>query len=199
MIYHNNIKFLRLSYFKHHLKDEFLTRPNKSGIYYWVYWPKFDENTISANDLIDRLKDFTTKNIGYSESFKGKYKFEGNIHEQKFRDNGNLFGLPNKKNDSLKSYLSNRNGIIEFSRLFKELCFARPVYIGKANNLPSRLSQHFNYKSEVVKNLEDLGIKHTQIWVGYRIINDGAGSNMNVIFEEIFSRALKPGLTKKPN
>ena len=42
-------------------------------------------------------------------------------------------------------------------------------------------------------------IPETQIWIGYKEIPMNANDEMNRVFEEIISRNIKPGLTKKPN
>lgn len=195
----NNVNYFKLSYLKYHLDDEIKTLPHLNGIYYWVYWPKFNEASISKNDLIQLVTDFTNKKLVYSESFDGKYKFKGEISEQWFRNNGNLFGLPNAKNKKLIQHLNNRQNIKEFAVLFKELCFARPFYIGKANNLKTRLKQHFNRSnSTILDQIDEIGILHSEIWVGYRLIKDPKKTGLNNIFEEIFNRTFKPGLTKQP-
>ena len=196
---HNEAKYFKLSYLKHHLNDEFDSLSHRNGIYYWVYWPKFDQNKIGQKDLVNLIIEFSEKKLTYSEPIKGKYKFEGNIVEQGFKNNGNLFGLASKKSKVLKNYLQDSDNIKEFASFFKELCFARPFYIGKANDLKDRLKSHFNYQSGVLDQIDKAKINHSQIWVGYKLIEDKTNSGLNVIFEEIFSRTLKPGLTKKPN
>jgi len=195
----NNIKYLKLSYFKYHLDDEFDNIIDRNGIYYWVYWPKFNQDTITHDDLIKVLYDYTNKKLHYSEKFKGRYKFNGEISEQWFKINGNIFGFSNKKNKTLTDYLIDRNNIKSFAILFKELCFARPFYIGKANDLKNRLKAHFNYRTDILDQIDKIKIEHSEIWVGYKLIDDPSKKGLNVIFEEFFSRTLKPGLTIKPN
>ncbi len=195
----NNITFNTLSYLKFHLDDEFDKLPHRNGIYYWVYWPKFDENTITHTELVKHLTEFTDRKLSYSEQVRGTYKFSAEIEEQWFRDTGHLFGLSPSNANKLKDYLIDRASILEFSILFQELCFARPFYIGKANDLKSRLKDHFSYKTKVLKEVEDVKIDSSHVWVGYKLIGDSKGVGLNRIFEEIFSRTFKPGLTIKPN
>lgn len=183
-----------------HLNDEFDLMTNKNGVYQWIYHPDFDPNTISGSDLEDRLKEYTEKDLSYGEEFSGKYKFQGTIFEQRYKHNGNIFGLSKVKHDELLNHLTNKSALSEFQVLFKELCYSKPFYVGKANNLKLRLKSHFDRRgSDVLNKIDSYGIPYTDIWIGYRIIDDPKNLGLNVIIEEVFSRIFKPGLTKKPN
>ncbi|WP_461116886.1 hypothetical protein [Spirosoma jeollabukense] len=174
--------------------------PSSYGIYQWVYWPDFDANLIKTKDLIDILKEYSLKNFYIEEEIRGLYKFHAKIWEQGFRDNNNMFGLSDKKNSELETHLLSRSNIISFNDFFKEICFVRPFYLGKANNLRSRLSQHFTAKTNVIPEIIKSGIPEQHIWVGYKEVKYNPTERaINNIFEEIYSRRVKPGLTIKPD
>lgn len=195
----NGFEYNKLDFLSKNIDHPVNGIPKDYGIYSWVYWPKFDENTISPNDLIDLIIEYSKNAFYIEEKFTGLYKFEGKIWEQGYRDNGNMFGLSDSKHNTLKSFFTNRNDIIVFSEFFKELCFAKPFYVGKANNLRQRLSKHFGGKSNVLPSITIKGIMPKDIWVGYKKINAPAKSELNTIFEEIYTRKVKPGLSIKPN
>ncbi len=192
--------FQKLPFYEKYFDDPIDGIPKKSGVYYWVYWPTIKKN-ISVQDLEKRLLEYSKSNLLFSEKMKGVYKFQAIISEQWYRDNGNVFGLSDDKKDKLLDYLkSDQKNLDFFLDYFERVCFSRPFYIGKANNLRSRLvNNHFKGKSEILKQINLCKIPTTDIHLGFELTNDDATEKVNVIFEEIFSRRIKPGLTKKPN
>ena len=197
----NGIPFEKLSYLKQFYSDPSNGIPEESGVYYWIYWPDFDPHTISIKRLEDRLQEYSKKNLQFPEILKGKYKFIAEIKEQRFDKNeAPILGLSQGKKKKLLNHFNTRQNIIDFHIFFKEICFARPFYIGKANNLRQRLvNGHFKSRSEILPELLDQKINDSDIWIGYKLIPINIDSQLNTIFEEILSRNLKPGLTKKPN
>jgi len=196
----NGFKFGKLDVLRKNISDSALGIPAEYGIYQWVYWPDFDERTISKLQLVNLIKEYSKQNFFIEEEFLGTYKFRAKIWEQGFRENGNMFGLNDKSDRELEDYLSDPLNLPFFSAFFKEICFIKPFYLGKANNLRSRLSQHFESKSKIVPQIIAKGIPEKDIWVGYKKIGQPSpGSKINTIFEEIYSRRVKPGLTIKPN
>jgi len=200
----NGFKFNKLEFLRKNIDDPTDGIPTLYGIYSWVYWPDFASTTILPAALISHLIDYTSKNFYIEEELVGLYKFEGKIWEQGYKLNGNLFGLSDDKNIALSTFLTDRANINYFHSFFKELCFARPFYVGKANNLRQRLSIHFKgAKSHILPEINKKGIPENHIWVGYKEIQYSSGSplpkNLNTIFEEILSRRVKPGLSIKPN
>ena len=200
MFKYNGIPFEKLSWLLKYYDDPTNGIPITSGIYYWVYYPEFDPNLISNSDLIQLLETYSKKLLRHKEELKGTYKFIAEIKEQGFRE---LFGLSPSKGALLKNFLSlniSNKGL--FKTFFTELCFSRPFYIGKANNLRDRLSnKHFKrIDSTLLSDIDDEAIDYTDIWIGHKAIPIlSTGNHLNVIFEEILSRTIKPGLTKKPN
>lgn len=200
MIVSNLINYEKLSYLETYYDDPKTGIPEESGIYYWVFWPDFDYLNISESDLIQRLLYYTNNTLFFKETIRGPYKFEAEIREQSYRTNGNLFGLSKSKEIKLINYLKDPLNKKSFYEFFKEVCFSRPFYIGKANNLRRRLvTQHFKGTTEVLPEIDKLSINYSDIWVGYKTIQDVNKEGLNNIFEEILSRRIKPGLTKKPN
>jgi hypothetical protein len=196
----NGFDFSRLDLLRKNIKDTTLGIPTDYGIYQWVYWPQFDENTITVAQLTTLIKDYSKQNFYIEEEFLGTFKFQAKIWEQGYRDNNNMFGLSDKNHKELEDYFQIRNNIIFFSSFFQEICFVKPFYIGKADNLQSRLSQHLSSKTNVIPQIFSKGIPEINIWVGHKSINKPApGSKINTIFEEIYSRRVKPGLSIKPN
>lgn len=201
MILHNGIQYEKLSFLQINYADPKNGLPKDPGIYFWVYWPKFDENTITVSDLEKKLIEFSEKNLQFPEELRGTYKFIAEVKEQKFdKHSSPLFGLSQGQRKKLIRYLgTGRANIVSFSTFFQEVCFTRPFYVGKANNLRSRLrSYHFKGKTPILGELTNQKIPETEVWIGYKKINMNAGDEMNNVFEEIISRNIKPGLTKKP-
>lgn len=198
---HNGIQYEKLSYLKQYYDDPTSGIPTTAGVYYWVYWPEFDKNTIMRKELEKKLIEYSSKNLQFPEKLKGTYKFIAEIKEQKFDKHIDpLFGLSVSKKNRLLKYFETRDNIINFYTFFKELCFAKPFYIGKANNLRSRLvNSHFKSKSDLIPEIQNQRIIESQIWVGFKLVPMNADEEMNVVFEEIISRNIKPGLTKKPH
>lgn len=200
MVIDTLIKYEKLAYLKDYYDDPISGIPEESGIYYWVFWPDFDPKAISEQDLIDKLLNYTKNSLFFKETVRGPYKFEAEIREQTYKLNGNLFGLSNSKHFKLINYLKDPTNKQSFCDFFKEVCFSRPFYVGKANNLRTRLvGQHFKGLTEILPEIDKLAINYSDIWVGYKVIHDTTKTGLNNIFEEILSRRIKPGLTKKPN
>lgn len=198
-----NIEFKRLSFLLQYHSDPIQGIPKTSGIYYWVYWPDFDPKTITIPDLETKLKQFTEKNVLFSETIIGEYKFHAIISEQGYpQKNNTLFGLSESKHIKLLKYLNDNTNLTFFSEFFRDVCFARPFYIGKANDLHYRLAkQHFvGRSSKIMAEIRDNHkLPYTDVWIGWKEIPDTANDDINNIFEEIFSRKIKPGLTKQPH
>lgn len=197
---YNGFEFKKLDGLKKNIDDPIDGIPSDYGIYQWVYWPEFDPLKISFRALIQLLKDYSAQNFFIEEEIRGRYKFHAKIWEQGYKDNSNIFGLSLSKSQELERYLNVPANLPSFSIFFKEICFVRPFYLGKANNLRSRLQDHFDSKSNVMPEIVAKGVPENQIWVGYKKLNyTKTEARLNNIFEEIYSRRVKPGLSIKPN
>jgi len=192
--------FQKLTYYEKYYANPVSGIPKESGIYYWVYWPQINSK-MSVTDVEKKLLEYTKNGLLFSEKVRGKYKYEAVINEQWYKDNGNIFGLAESKKNILINYLkADSKNLKFFVDYFERICFSRPFYIGKANNLRTRLaSQHFKGKTEIMGQIVKYGIPRNDIYVGYEVVEDNAPEKVNVVLEEIFSRNVKPGITKKPN
>jgi hypothetical protein len=198
---YNGIKFQKLSFLQQYYDDPQDGIPANSGIYYWVHFPDFDPITTTADQLKDIINEFASKTLYFEEKITGNYKFEATIKEQGYPENGQMFGLSKAKSIKLHSYFQNQVNREFFKKFFIDVCFSRPFYIGKAKNLKTRLvTQHFKRRSsDILDGIDKHVIPGTDIWIGYKEIEDLNNDDLNVIFEEIFSRRIKPAFTKKPN
>ena len=173
--------------------------PTDYGIYNWIYWPEFDADNISPSKLKDLLINFSKADFQFEEDLTGLYKFRAKIWEQGYRDNKNIFGLADSASLELELYLQDRDNIRYFSGYFQLVCFARPFYLGKGNDLRGRIKNHLKGRTPVLPEIISKGIPEQEIWVGYKKVQAPSGGALNTIFEEIYTRRIKPGLTKKPN
>jgi hypothetical protein len=197
---YNGFEFNKLDFLKKNIDDPKDGIPSDYGIYQWVYWPEFDPLKITQPALLNLLKEYSAQNFYIEEEIKGTYKFHAKIWEQGYRDNSNIFGLSGSKSLELERFLNVPANLVSFSVFFQEICFVRPFYLGKANNLRSRLQDHFNSKSNVMPEIVAKGVAENQIWVGYKTMPyNKTEARLNNIFEEIYSRRVKPGLSIKPN
>jgi hypothetical protein len=178
--------------------EEILT---KGGVYYWVYWPFRDNDIeyIHINKFKENINKFSRTNINLPEYAKTGYKFSVEVQEIRFGEKP-FFGLNDRKKDDLIIYLeqseANRKQFLIF---LKKIAFNRPFYIGKADNLRTRLVKHFNSQSsDILKYLSEYEIQDKDVLIGYEIADSNDDLKINVILEEIAQRLVKPGLTKRP-
>jgi hypothetical protein len=174
--------------------------PSKEGVYYWVFWPFKDSyfEDVNFERLQEKIHYFCKVNLNIPENINTGYKFRVEISERGF-DN-DVFGLGYKKSEILMQYLktSKKNRIIFFEYL-KNISFNKPFYIGKADNLRTRLRQHIDQRnSNILEYLIEMNIQFSDVLIGYEIIDTNFNESMNLIFEEVSQRITKPGLTKRP-
>src|SRR5690349_8371048 len=117
----NGFVFNTLDSLRKNLKDSVLGIPVSYGIYQWVFWPEFDDKTITVPQLVNLMKDYSKQNFYIEEEFLGAFKFQAKIWEQGFRENNNMFGLNDKSHKELETYFSNQVNISFFSDFFKEV------------------------------------------------------------------------------
>jgi len=193
--------FQKFTYYEKHYSNVIDGIPEKSGIYYWVYHPTINDD-ISVDNLEKKLLEYTKVNLFFTETLTGPYKFKAVISEQWYKDNGNIFGLSEiKKNRLLNYFRRDNNNIKVFLEFFERICFSRPFYVGKADNLRTRLvKQHFKgTSSSILGEIKNNNVSLTEIYIGFEEIEDLENDEINEVFEEIFSRRTKPALTKRPN
>lgn len=188
-----DIEYQNLSYLINYTENI----PEVSGVYYWVYWPEYDIEKISYENAIKILEDYSLGTLSFPECFS-KFKYKVEVSELGFPDNNNILGLSDSKSKLLLEHLKSDESLKYFLKIFKETCFLKPFYIGKAKNLRNRLKQHFNGYSEIIRQIDNSKISYNNIWVGYKIVEDNLNEEVSTIIEEIVQRIVKPGLTKRP-
>ncbi len=194
MIEHNDFFYLNMSYLEASTDD--IT--NKEGIYSWVYWPKLNPKEKDVSSFIAPLNKYKNVNLTYPERTT-KFKFTVKVRESSFPQKDTLLGLSIDKERTLLKYLNLEKNRITFSNFFKNMCFSRPFYIGKAICLQKRLKQHLTYKTDLRFEIEKhSNINPNEIWIGINTIELTTDDNLSDIFEEILQRILKPGLTLRP-
>jgi hypothetical protein len=97
----------------------------------------------------------------------------------------------------LKSFINSKKGKEVIYEFFKDIYFSKPFYVGKANNLNSRIDSHLSNGSKISKKLDELNIAPNCVWVGYKITDVTDDLEISNILEEIMQKILKPGLTEK--
>jgi hypothetical protein len=193
-----NMEEMNLAYLKINVADI----PDTSGTYYWYHWPQFPDS-IARCDLIKLLQLFSSRNLIVSEEIFGlrnNIKITERIFELRNIDNTNtILGLSEFKSNELLKFIFNDDLCFSFFRdFFKEMCFSRPFYIGKAKNLRSRFVYHFERRnSKILDRLDEFEIPQTEVWISWKETPNLGDTEMAYIFEEIIQRKLKPGLVEK--
>jgi hypothetical protein len=175
--------------------------PAASGNYYWVYcpWNNFD---LSFEELIYKLQKFSNIELSFSEEFKSRRtRIEVNQITFKDYDKNTLLNIGEKDELILQEYLeSSIDNRVYFMQFLRNLCFLKPFYIGKADDLQKRLKQHFSGagSSPIMKRVRDNDINFDEVFVGYQDLDLGEGQNPKLlnIYEEITQKLLRPSLTK---
>lgn len=190
------IEYSSLEYYQQYSIDI----PEANGIYFWVYWPFKDSNSKENNykKLLEKIEKYSKTNLNLPVNRNLSYKYSVEVKELMFK-NDTIFGLSPEKKDILLDYLKkSSNNEEHFLKYFKKIAFKKPFYIGKATNLRLRLEQHFNKKTEILNNLEELDIDFSEILIGYEtLVQEEGVVGIDSVFEEITQRIIKPGLTKR--
>jgi len=185
-----------------YLKINVADIPDTAGTYYWYHWPQFPDS-ITRCDLIKLLQQFSSRNLIVSEEIFGlrnNIKITERVFDLRKIDNINtILGLSEFKSNELLNFIFNDTiGFSFFRDFFKEMCFSRPFYIGKAKNLRSRLFSHFERRnSKILDRLDEFEIPQTEVWISWKETPNLGDIEMAYIFEEIIQRKLKPGLVEK--
>lgn len=74
-----------------------------------------------------------------------------------------------------------------------------PMYVGKADNLQSRITQHLDPSSDLATRLREAGIVLDQAILVYSVIDESAHLSDSVLFliEEVISRICRPGFVQR--
>ena len=175
--------------------------PNYSGVYIWRYWPKPDSYTKEG------ILNFFTKLCAEYPIFEenlNNQRIEVRVKKTHFGFNKNSIfeslGLSQtKKNTFLKLLENNPADLKSFADLIDLLIFSLPpLYIGKADNIQVRLTQHFDRKTPVLSRIDLAKIKHSDIYISF--IKDsisGASSEATTLMENVLQNITRPPLTKR--
>lgn len=174
--------------------------PSCSGVYIWRYWPAYeDSNFNSLLDFCNKIRSefpLLEENLSNSRvDVKIKKSFFGEIDT----DLWSSFGLSASKVSKMESMID--GGLINlsaFQSFFDVLMLTLPpLYIGKADNIQTRLKVHFDRKSDVLPRIDSVGIKQKDVYISF--IKDVAESSegANSIIENILQHISRPPLTKR--
>jgi len=169
-----------------------------------VYWPNLENFISNEDDYWKMLQVFSSKRIADFSRFSD-FKFEITVIESSFKslcdEDIVPFGISENKSKKLRDYIKSEENRRKFNDFLKSAIFSRPFYVGKADDLHKRLKDHSSGRSKILSQIRSQGINNEDIWVGYFELNDFNEKNdkqINDVFEEIFQRIVKPGLTQRP-
>ena len=174
--------------------------PDKPGVYIWRYWPNMHSHSAEKIlELIDKLQNNFPSQREILENSRVSVIVERTPFGKK--DDGKFLGLNNKaKIDSFKAIIekSEESRLSLIHTLEVLVASSPPIYIGKANDLRGRLSEHFNYETDLLNNIDDAGIDLQDIYISYLI--DDISSEADAVtttIEEILQRLTNPAYTKR--
>ena len=172
--------------------------PEACGIYIWRYWPTFDE--LPETGIRDALRAWQEAQPTIDEVIRSS-RTEVTLSRRPLGSpTHGLFGLgPEKEQlllDTLESSHVARDALLAMLQCVVAL--APPLYVGKADNLRTRLRQHLDPRSGIRESLRESNIPERDVYVsmiaeGFQSTADG----VNVIIEEIVQRLTNPPLTRR--
>ncbi|MBH0011433.1 hypothetical protein I6F66_05000 [Pseudoalteromonas sp. NZS100_1] len=179
-------------------KDRLPTNP---GVYIWRYWPS--PNSLNKEGLIKFINELNASFPIYEEILKNN-RATVTMQRTAFGERGGegLLGInkANKKIQNLLKYMETDQVSREklASILETMISTAPPLYIGKADNIKTRLIQHFNLETDFSVRLKESLIPIKDIYVSFLI--DEVSEEDKIIttgIEEILQRITNPPLTKR--
>ena len=179
-------------------KDRLPTNP---GVYIWRYWPS--PNSLNKEGLIKFINELNASFPIYEEILKNN-RATFTMQRTAFGERGGegLLGInkANKKIQNLLKYMETDQVSREklASILETMISTAPPLYIGKADNIKTRLIQHFNLETDFSVRLKESLIPIKDIYVSFLI--DEVSEEDKIIttgIEEILQRITNPPLTKR--
>ncbi|MDM0025735.1 GIY-YIG nuclease family protein [Variovorax saccharolyticus] len=175
--------------------------PESPGIYIWRYWPSF--KSLASADLIESLKKWSAQQPAFVEVSRN-FRVESQITRRPFGFDvaDTLLGIDVNSNKGKRFLTALRENVENRELLINVLdcivCFASPLYVGKADNLRSRLEEHIGRKSNLLSDIESQDISFEDIYVSFVIDPISApDSSITTGLEEILQRLTNPPLTKR--
>jgi hypothetical protein len=177
--------------------------PEDPGVYIWRYWPSL--KSLDTGDFATMLQDWQGRQPAFTE-FLTASRLTAEITRSPF-------GVSHTANTMLGIDMGGAKGrrfleAMETSPEQREVLFnlletiisaMPPIYIGKADNLRSRLSDHFLGKgSTLLSMIDEKELSHDDVYVSY-LIDPISTSDVSIttFLEEIAQRLTNPPLTKR--
>lgn len=173
--------------------------PEYSGIYIWRYWPTFPDATLGG--VLAALERWRSASPGFEEVVRNS-----RIRVKVLRaplgvdepGGETLLGMEAGKSEDLRACLeaseANRKAFLQAAECL--IALAPPLYVGKADNLRARLTQHFA-EGPVVQELEKAGLSDKDVYVSFVRDPSATDFGLNVILEEVLQRLTNPPLVKR--
>lgn len=178
--------------------------PALSGIYIWRYWPSLP--SLDRKSMVDVLHDLQN-NFPRSYECVNNSRINVTVEKTPFgniNDNRDLFGFSrssNKEKTMLKILDRDDDTKLAFAHTLEILiALSPPLYIGKAANLQLRLEQHFDYKTNLLNDINKSGIQLKDVYISFIVDEDAKSEedeDLSVCIEEILQRITNPPLTKR--
>jgi hypothetical protein len=176
--------------------------PEAAGIYFWRYWPTLpDTSTEELLGLWERWR----ANQPWREEVVRNARLSVTIGRTPFGKSSEASvlgfeGHSSKATALLEAAHSTPEVRTLLSRAFEcVLVSAPPLYIGKADNLRKRLSDHFDGKTDVTRAIQKHGIELEDVYISF--IEDPVSAHTNdsitTALEEVIQRLTNPPFTKR--
>ena len=178
--------------------------PESPGVYIWRYWPLFAN--LEQQAFLDAIAKWTATQPQFEEIINNS-RLSVSIRRTPFGsavDKNVLFGF--KETNPKASALMNAIEESEDTRqvlaytLESLLASAPPLYVGKADNLRLRLSNHFDgQSSSLLASIKDAGINVEDVFISFLTdpVSDVLPDQITTAIEEIVQRISNPPLTKR--
>ncbi|EJT1338674.1 GIY-YIG nuclease family protein [Vibrio vulnificus] len=175
--------------------------PSCPGVYIWRYWPQ--PRSYSKSDLMDYLRKIIEE---FPCIEKEIAKNNDTMIYRRFALGSNSctpfhsLGLTNRKIDKLEELLESDEKIEEICNVFELMLYMLPpLYIGKANNIAARISQHINRNSSKLLNkIDNAKIDYGDIYIHFIKDDLSTPSNdMSDLLEIIIQRVTNPVFTDR--
>jgi hypothetical protein len=177
--------------------------PELSGVYVWRYWPTL--TSLDKESFLCLLERWTATQPQFYETLSNR-RVSVSITRTPFgfASDDALLGLASSSG-KMSALLSALDGSAEVRQALAytlESLFsaAPPLYIGKANNLQSRLSDHFDERSStVLGSIRSAGIGFDDIYISF--VEDSVSTSLpeqiTTTLEELMQRVSNPPFTKR--
>lgn len=178
--------------------------PSKSGVYIWRYWPTLRD--LSEDGFNQMLAEWQKNQPQFEETVANnrirvsvvRTPFGGGKPGQSILG----FDASNEKAKGLLAQFTNNLGGRQILAYTLECIFSAtpPLYIGKAEDLRARLTDHFERRSShVLKDIDNSKIPYSDIYISYFLdpSESSADQPITTALEEIIQRITNPPFTNR--